>query len=119
MRKLTIAATASAAALSCAALTGCIHGSSYSSLDGNYVGAGTFERIKIGETTESWVLAALGQPSRKTAVEGGHLWAYEYERTERSRGSVLLVIGGSSSEKSAGGTYIEIKDGIVTDAWRD
>ena len=32
---------------------------------------------------------------------------------------VLLVIGGSSSEKSAGGTYVEIKDGIVTDAWRD
>lgn len=116
MKNLAIVVTA---ALACAALGGCIHGSSHSSLDGNYVGAGTFGRIKPGETTESWVAAALGSPTRKTAIEGGSLWAYEYERTERSRGSVLLVIGGSSSEKSAGGTYVEIKDGIVTDAWRD
>ncbi len=116
MKKLAIVTSA---VLTCTALGGCIHGSSYSSLDGNYVGAGTFERIKIGETTESWVAAALGAPTRKTAIEGGQLWAYEYERTERSRGSVLLVIGGSSSEKSAGGTYIEIKNGIVTDAWQD
>ena len=116
MNKLAIAAST---ILCSTALGGCIHGSSYSSLDGNYVGARTFERIKIGETTEGWVTAALGAPSRKTAIEGGSLWAYEYSRTERSRGSVLLVIGGSSSEKSAGGTFIEIKDGIVTDAWRD
>lgn len=116
MKKVAIVA---ASAFACATLAGCIHGSSYSSLDGNYVGAGTFERIKIGETTEAWVAAALGNPTRKTDIEGGSLWAYEYERTERSRGSVLLVIGGSSSEKSAGGTYIEIKDGVVTDAWRD
>lgn len=116
MKKFAIVTSA---VLTCTALGGCIHGSSYSSLDGNYVGAGTYERIKIGETTESWVAAALGSPTRKTAIEGGQLWAYEYERTERSRGSVLLVIGGSSSEKSAGGTYIEIKNGIVTDAWQD
>ena len=108
-----------AAAISCTTLGGCIHGSSYSSLDGDYVGKSTFDRIKIGETTESWVAAALGTPSRKTPIEGGSLWAYEYSRTERSKGSVLLVIGGSSSEKSAGGTYVEIKEGIVTDAWRD
>lgn len=107
------------ALLTCTALGGCIHGSSYSSLDGDYVGKGTYERIKVGQTTEAWVAAALGQPTRKTPIEGGELWAYEYSRTERSKGTVLLVIGGSSSEKSAGGTYIEIKDGIVTDAWRD
>ncbi len=116
MNKLAIVTSA---ALLSTALGGCIHGSSYSSLDGNYIGAGTFERIQIGETKESWVAAALGSPTRKTPIEGGSLWAYEYERTERSKGSVLLVIGGSSSEKSAGGTYIEIKNGIVTDAWQD
>lgn len=109
----------SAAVLTSAALGGCIHGSSYSSLDGDYVGKSTFERIEIGKTTESWVAAAMGTPTRKTSIEGGSLWAYEYQRTERNKGSVLLVIGGSSSEKSAGGTYIEIKEGIVTDAWRD
>ena len=112
-------ASITAAALTCTALGGCIHGSSYSSLDGDYVGKSTFNRIKIGETTESWVAAAMGKPTRKTEIEGGSLWAYEYQRTERNKGSVLLIIGGSSSEKSAGGTYIEIKNGIVTDAWRD
>ncbi|RNC81293.1 MAG: hypothetical protein ED559_05735 [Phycisphaera sp.] len=117
MKTKLLAAALTAAMLLPAA--GCISGSSHSTLSGNYIGSGTFKRIKIGETTESWVLAALGQPTRRSQVEGGELWAYEYERTERSKGSVLLIVGGSSSEETAGGTYVEIKDGIVTDAWRD
>lgn len=112
-------AIASVAALSLLPLSGCIHGKSHSSLSGDYIGTGTYNRIKVGKTTEAWVLAALGEPTRKSSLEGGELWAYEYERTERSKGSVLLVIGGSSSEETSGGTYIELKDGIVTDAWRD
>lgn len=99
--------------------SGCISGSSHTSLSGDYVGAGTYKRIKVGQTTDSWVLGALGEPTRRSPIEGGELWAYEYERTESSKGGILLIIGGSSSEESAGGTYLEIKDGIVTDAWRD
>jgi len=116
--KKTLAAL-SLAALTVLPLSGCIHGKSYSSLSGDYIGSGTYNRIKIGKTTEAWVLAALGEPTRRSNLDGGQLWAYEYERTERSKGSVLLIIGGSSSEESSGGTYIEIKDGIVADAWRD
>ncbi len=113
------AVVASLAVLAALPLSGCIHGKSYSSLSGDYIGTGTFNRIEIGETTEAWVLAALGEPTRKSKLQDGELWAYEYERTERSKGSVLLIIGGSSSEESSGGTYVEIKDGVVTDAWRD
>jgi outer membrane protein assembly factor BamE (lipoprotein component of BamABCDE complex) len=117
--KMKSVVAVSLAALAVLPLSGCIHGRSYSSLSGDYVGTGTYNRIEVGETTDDWVLAALGEPTRRSELEGGELWAYEYERTERSKGSVLLVIGGSSSEESSGGTYIEIKDGIVTDAWRD
>lgn len=112
-------ATAILIAAAALPLAGCIHGKSHSSISGDYVGSETFRRIQVGKTTDSWVLATMGPPTRKSPIEGGELWAYEYERVDESEGGIFLIVGGSDYDETAGGTYIEIKDGIVTDAWRD
>ena len=101
-----------------AGTSGCIHGYSQTTLSGNYVGASTFERIEVGQTTESWVRTVMGEPTRKTLTDDGEIWAYTYERIEKSRGSFFLI-GGSEVEETQGGTYIKMRDGVVVDAWRE
>ncbi|MGP1272788.1 MAG: outer membrane protein assembly factor BamE domain-containing protein [Phycisphaerales bacterium] len=102
-------------------LAGCIHGSSQTSLSGTYVGPRTFEKIEPGVTDENWVKSVLGTPTRQTQLsDGGSIWTYSYRRVEKSRGTFLLIIGGSDSDESEGSTYIEFDDaGIVRDAWRE
>ena len=108
----------SAALASVAATSGCIHGSSQTTLSGNYVGASTFERIEVGQTTADWVRTVMGEPTRKTLTDDGEVWAYTFERIEKARGSFFLI-GGSEVEETQGGTYVTIRDGVVVDAWRD
>ena len=103
------------------AVTGCIHGSSKTSISGTYVGPRTFDKIEPGVTDQEWVKSVLGTPTRSTALsDGGSIWTYSYRRSEQSRGSFLLIIGGSDSSESEGATYVEFdSEGIVRDAWRE
>ncbi|MEO0629147.1 MAG: hypothetical protein AAFY46_00280 [Planctomycetota bacterium] len=113
-------AAAAAAVLSVPLLSGCIYGSSSSQESGTRVGAKTFGRIIPGETTDRWVLATLGEPNRHTTYEDGReLWVYTYRKDEKSKGTFLLVIGGSDKSTTREATYIEFEDGIVTEAWRE
>ena len=109
-----------AAALSCSMLGGCIYGSSKSVESGTRVGTRTFERITPGETTQGWVEATLGEPERRSTYDDGReLWVYSYSKTERSKGTFLIVIGGSDESESTEKTYIEFQDGVVTEAWKE
>ncbi|MEM1071228.1 MAG: outer membrane protein assembly factor BamE [Planctomycetota bacterium] len=118
IRRLAAFAGLTAAAL---ALSGCIYGSSSTRMSGTYIGKSTFTKIEPGETDKAWVRAVLGAPTRKTELDdGGSIWAYTYKRTERSKGTFLLIIGGSDSDETEGGTYVEFDpEGIVRDTWRD
>jgi outer membrane protein assembly factor BamE (lipoprotein component of BamABCDE complex) len=99
---------------------GClVGGSSTVKRDGSYVSDSTLNTIKAGETTQAWVLATLGEPSKKTEIEPGHeLWKYEYKEKTSSDGYVFLVFGGSDSKETAGKVFVELKDGVVTKSWR-
>ncbi|MEO1715634.1 MAG: outer membrane protein assembly factor BamE [Planctomycetota bacterium] len=122
---MTIRNTSAAATLGLALmlplLGGCIYGSSVTRESGTRVNANTLERIVPGETTTGWVTAALGEPSRRTIQDdGSELWVYSYSKEEKSKGTFLLVIGGSDSSETTETTYIEFDaDGIVTETWRD
>ncbi len=108
------------AAASFTLLGGCIYGSSTSKESGTRVGTRTFERIVPGETTKNWVATTLGEPSRRSSYEDGReLWVYSYSKLEKSKGSFLIIIGGSDESSTSETTYIEFQDGVVTEAWKE
>jgi len=119
-RLIKIAGTSCALALAAAALPGClINSSNNEHYSGTYVSEATFNRIEPGTTTKQWVLGTLGEPSVKTNLEdGSELWKWQYSKTKQSSGSVLFIFGGSSSSETGGAAYVQMRDGIVTKAWR-
>lgn len=122
-RALKRAAGCAAAALGvagAACMGGCLISSrSDEQMTGTQVSSATFNQIVPGETTRAWVLGALGEPTTRTTLDdGGELWKWSYSMRRTSRGSVLFVFGGSSATERAGSALVEMKDGVVTRAWR-
>lgn len=101
-------------------LCGClVSGSSHQSRSGNYVADTTFNQIKPGQTTEGWVRATLGPPTSKdTLADGTQIWKYTYTERRESSGAVFLIFGGHDEKETNGTAYVEIKNGVVTNAWR-
>lgn len=99
---------------------GCLVSStSRQSVSGNYVPENTFDRIKAGQTTASWVKATLGEPSSKeTAGESTEVWKYSYTEVKEGSGAIFLIFGGSDRKEQQRTAYVEIKDGIVSNKWR-
>lgn len=114
-------ALAAVLATSLAVLPGClVSGSSSTKVRGEYIGPATFNEIEPGVTTVDWVRAVMGEPtSRACLADGSEIWKWSYERRHSSRGGVFLLVGGSSKEETKGATFVQIKDGVVTKAWRD
>src|SRR2546421_9786796 len=86
---------------------------------GKYVAPATFDQIKPGKTTEAWVLATLGEPTKKTKADESEVWKWEYNEQRESSGAIFLIFGGTSKKQSNGAAYVELKNGVVTNAWRD
>jgi outer membrane protein assembly factor BamE (lipoprotein component of BamABCDE complex) len=101
-------------------LPGCLVSStSRESYTGTYVSDQTFGQIQAGVTTRQWVMGTLGEPTCKTTLENGEeLWKWTYSKVKRSSGAVLFIFGGSSSSETGGAAYVQMKDGVVTKAWR-
>ena len=101
-------------------MSGCIGGNSKSKMTGDYVGATTVGKIEPGVTTSDRVLAMLGQPTRRSTLDdGSQLWVWSWKRTSSGGGYVFPIAFGSSRSETEGSAFVEIKDGLVVDAWRD
>lgn len=103
-------------------LTGCLIASSSSMHEtGRRVSASTLSQIEPGETTESWLIAALGEPTTRMAINdgSGEILRYDYQRRRESSGAVFLLFAGSSSETIESSTYFEVKDGVVQRFWSE
>jgi outer membrane protein assembly factor BamE (lipoprotein component of BamABCDE complex) len=100
--------------------TGCLVSStSNQSVTGNYVPENTFDRIKPGETTSSWVKATLGEPSTKEkADEATEVWKYSYTEVKEGSGAIFLIFGGTDKKERQRSAYVEFRDGIVKSKWR-
>ena len=101
-------------------LTGClVTGSNKESGSGTKVADATFNQIKVKETTEEWVRATLGPPTSDTTMQsGGHILKYTYTEKKESSGAVFLIFGGHNEQTVEHNAFFEIKNGIVTKAWR-
>jgi len=102
-------------------LGGClVTGSSKETMTGTHISPTTFSNIEPGVTTETWVRAALGEPtSRSELDDGSSLWRWSFRRDKTSSSAVFLIFGGSSRKESEGATFVQLKDGIVVKAWQD
>lgn len=117
-RMLFLPATLSAAL----ALGGCISSGSISEFDGPNIGDRTLAEVEPGVTTEAWILAVLGEPTERAVVAGDsgdlEIWKWVRRKLTTTRGSAFVVSSRSRSEEVRT-VYVELKDGVVTRAWRD
>ena len=99
---------------------GCLVSStSNQKVSGNYVPENTFDRIKPGETTSSWVKATLGAPSTKETVgDETEVWKYSYTEVKEGSGAIFLIFGGTDRKELQRSAYVEFKDGVVKSKWR-
>jgi len=106
----------------CAFLPGCLVTSGSSITEsGMEVSSTTLDQIEVGRTTESWLIAALGEPSHRTAVgdDGGAILRYDYKVVRKGHGTVFLIFAGGSRKERVERTFFEVEDGVVTRWWRD
>jgi hypothetical protein len=104
-----------------AAMSGClVSGNSHQTTSGAYVGPSTFNQVEVGTTTEEWVLATFGTPTSRTKLnDGSEILKWSYTQTKSGSGSVFLLYGGSNSTEKQGAAFVQLRDGVVTKAWRD
>jgi hypothetical protein len=103
--------------------TGCLISSSNSVKEsGKPVSGSTLRQVELGETTEGWLIAAIGEPTSRKAVADQtnvQILGYEHEVVKSSSGAVLFVFAGASRKETSQRTYFEITDGIVTKYWTE
>ena len=81
--------------------------------------AGTLGQVMTGETTTAWLIATLGEPSRREQIadSDGEILVYHHAETETNRGSVFLLFKDTSRKKRTRTVYFETRDGIVERYW--
>jgi hypothetical protein len=102
-------------------LSGClISGEHRETESGTKVSEATFNRIKPNQTTEDWVRATLGAPTSDTALQdGGRVMKWTYTERHESSGAIFLLFGGHDEKKIIHTAYVEVHNGMVTNAWRE
>jgi hypothetical protein len=116
-RALLAAALAFLPALTAGCL---IAADSHETTSGIKVSDATFNRIKPNETSEEWVRATLGPATTDTSLkDGGRIMKWTYTEKHESSGAVFLIFGGHSEKKINHTAYVEVHNGVVTNAWRE
>jgi hypothetical protein len=102
-------------------LGGClINSSSKTEYSGRYLSPAAVSQIEPGETRQDFVLATIGEPTTKTALDdGSEIWKWEYRKTRSSSGSVFLLLNSDNQTRSEGATYVVFRDGVVEKVWQE
>ncbi len=101
--------------------SGCVVSSSSTETHtGTPVSDATFAQIKPGVTSTAWVQATLGAPSSKTTLDNGHeLWRYDYTSRTQKNGAVIVLLASQHTSETTQTSFVEFKDGVVVNAWRN
>jgi hypothetical protein len=86
------------------------------------VSGATLSKVQTGETTESWLVATLGEPTERACVNeatGVQILRYDHCVQQESEGTVLFLFAGDSSKTSVSRTYFEVTNGVVTRYWTE
>ncbi len=105
MRRIPIPSAAIACAAA-TALAGCV---SQPTMTGVRIGEETLRQFEAGVTTEAWLIAMLGPPTSRSAVEG-------IPNTEVFRYSFVEA---NDATRTGSVVYFILTDGLVTRFWAD
>jgi hypothetical protein len=86
------------------------------------VSATTLSQVQPGETTEAWLIAALGPPSARTPVTSApevQILRYDYTLRKSSGGTVFLIFAGESESETTSRTFFEVTNGVVSKYWTE
>ena len=108
---------------SCLLLGGCLV-TSGNSIDerGVRITQQTLDQVELGTTRESWLRAALGEPTNAREVDGDpavKILRYDYILKKTSAGTVFLLFSGGSESKRTTSTFFELQDGVVVRYWTE
>lgn len=85
---------------------------------GRTVGEETLRQIEPGRD-ESFVLALLGEPTRRMTVESGELWKWESTETRTREGGLIFVFSTEPEDTTVSAVWVELRAGKVVRQWRD
>ncbi len=103
-------------------LSGCIvSGSRHVKTEGRYIGDQTLSMIEPGRTEMSWILAVMGEPTRKTVLPDSltEVWVWDYHRVRKANTEVFLVFDGNKRTETSQSVYVEFEGDVVQRAWSD
>lgn len=89
--------------------------------EGTFVSEDLYKSVKVDETSEQWLLAALGEPDRRVQLaSGGNLlvWAYRLAAVEGSFVNVVDFGGKEDKAPAHVTTIIRVDGGVVQEKWR-
>jgi len=77
----------------------------------------TLKQVECGQTTKTWVLATLGEPSEQSTTEAGvELLKYKYSKSQENNVVVPFLIV-NDEKKNEQTVFFEVKDGVVQKYW--
>jgi hypothetical protein len=103
------------------AASGCliVRGSSVDE-SGTRITSPTLNQIITGETTEAWLVATVGEPTRRSAVDDHtSILRYDHTVTTQKGGTVFLLFAGGDQKEVRTSTIFEVTDGVVTRYWTE
>lgn len=89
---------------------------------GVQISRSTLDQVELGTTSETWLVATLGDPAERTVVEGQENVAvlrYDYVESRSEGGTVLFLFAGGKDVTSTTRTFFETTDGVVTRYWTE
>ncbi|MSR40843.1 MAG: hypothetical protein EXS10_02950 [Phycisphaerales bacterium] len=104
-----------------ATASGCIVTSTNTTRDvGPRITASSLQEIHAGVTSEEWLIATFGEPTKRVRVEteGVDILRYDIDQRTTEGYYVFLVIAHASNSIERRSWWFEIKDGIVTRWWQ-
>ncbi len=88
--------------------------------EGTYISDELVERVKVGTTTDEWIMAVFGEPTFRAELrDGSQIWRWTYGPVAQ-QASVIEVFSTSEKEpKLAVRTvFVQVKGGVVVDKWK-
>ncbi len=104
--------------LACTSAACILHIDSNVHRTGRVVGEETLRQLEPGRD-EGFVLALLGEPTRRIPVDGGELWKWESTETRTEEGKLIFVYSSERVDKTTRSVWVEWKDKKVVRSWRD
>lgn len=85
---------------------------------GTLISDESLAQVTVGETTDSWLIATLGEPARRETVDDQtEVFRYSSSQLTKVNSEILLILDTSSRHEVKRTVFFECKDGILARYW--